>query len=102
MIKVKKPSAIIYGWNRTDTTVLKSDVYFEENLIDDIIFYPLEYTGNVELDYSRHQTDLIIFIGDFPEINNPQLSSISIRYNHTLPDNIIAKIPLISLFFLIS
>jgi glycosyltransferase involved in cell wall biosynthesis len=91
MIKVKKPSAIIYGWDRTDTTVLKSDVYFEENLIDDIILYPLEYTGNVELDYSKYQTDLIVFVGDFPEIKNPQLSDILIKYNHIFPDNIIAN-----------
>jgi glycosyltransferase involved in cell wall biosynthesis len=91
MIKVKKPSAIIYGWDRIDTTILKSDVYFEENLIDDVVLYPLEYTGNVELDYSKYQTDLIIFIGDFPEIKNPQISDILIKYNHVFPDNIIAN-----------
>lgn len=91
MIKVKKPSAIIYGWNRGEITTLKSDVYFEENLIDDVILYPLEYTGDVEMDYSLHRTNLIIFIGEFPPLSNPQLENISLRYQDILPDNIIAN-----------
>jgi len=91
MIIVKKPSAIIYGWDRNDISVLKSDVYFEENLFDDVIIYPIEYNGDVESDYSIFQTDLIISIGVDVDIKNPLLSGKFIRYSETPSDSILAN-----------
>ena len=36
-MKTKKPSAIVYGWRELGTFTLTTDVYFEENLEDEVI-----------------------------------------------------------------
>ena len=69
----KKPSAIIYGWDRIGTFTLQSDIYFEENLYDSVVVYSLPYTGDVMADYSLHQTDVIIGYGINISIPNDQL-----------------------------
>lgn len=91
MIKVKKPTAIVYGWNRFEHTILTSDVYFEENLFDSVVVYPLEYKGDVESDYSMFQTDVIISIATNIEIKNPQLISKHFSYINIPPDNVLAN-----------
>jgi len=52
MLKTKKPSAIIYGLKEKGTLTLISDVYFEENLQDEVIVYSLPYTNTIGQDFS--------------------------------------------------
>jgi glycosyltransferase involved in cell wall biosynthesis len=91
-MKTKKPSAIVYNWNREGEITLVSDVYFEENLFDDVIVYSLPYTNNVLEDYSKYKPDLIISFGVDVNIPHYQLREIYIPHPEILPDNIIANI----------
>lgn len=91
-MKTKKPSAIVYNWNREGEVTLVSDVYFEENLFDDVIVYSLPYTNNVLEDYSKYKPDLIISFGVDVNIPHYQLREIYIPHPEILPDNIIANI----------
>jgi len=91
-MKTKKPSAIVYNWNREGEITLVSDVYFEESLFDDVIVYSLPYTNNVLEDYSKYKPDLIISFGVDVNIPHYQLREIYIPYPEILPDNIIANI----------
>ena len=43
MLKTKKPSAIIYGLEEKGTLTLMSDVYFEENLQEEVIVLRSDY-----------------------------------------------------------
>jgi glycosyltransferase involved in cell wall biosynthesis len=90
-MKTKKPTAIIYNWDREGTVTLMSDVYFEENLYDEVIVYSLTYSGNVFEDYTKYKPDLIISIGIDLEIDNHFLYKIHINYSEILPDNVIAN-----------
>ncbi len=91
-MKTKKPSAIVYNWSREGEITLVSDVYFEENLFDDVIVYSLPYTNNVLEDYSKYKPDLIISFGVDVNIPHYQLREIYIPHPEILPDNIIANI----------
>jgi len=91
-MKTKKPSAIVYNWNREGEITLVSDVYFEENLFDDVIVYSLPYTNNVLEDYSKYKPDLIISFGVDVNIPHYQLQEIYIPHPEILPDNILANI----------
>lgn len=91
-MKTKKPSAIVYNWNRKGEITLVSDVYFEENLFDDVIVYSLPYTNNVLEDYSKYKPDLIISFGVDINIPHYQLQEIYIPHPEILPDNILANI----------
>ena len=53
MLKTKKPSAIIYGLEEKGTFTLMSDVYFEEDLQEEVIVYSLPYTDNVGQDFAQ-------------------------------------------------
>jgi glycosyltransferase involved in cell wall biosynthesis len=90
-MKTKKPSAIVYNWDRQGEVTLISDVYFEEYLHDEVIIYSLPYTNDVVGDYSRHQPDLIISIGLDIDIPHYHLRNIHIAYPHLLPDNVLAN-----------
>jgi len=54
MLKTKKPSAIIYGLEQKGTFSLTSDIYFEENLHEEVIIYSLPYNHNIEQDFSQY------------------------------------------------
>ena len=90
-MKTKKPSAIIYNWDRQGEVTLISDVYFEEHLHDEVIIYSLPYTDDVVGDYSRYKPDLIISIGHEIDIPHYHLRNIHISYPHLLPDNVLAN-----------
>jgi glycosyltransferase involved in cell wall biosynthesis len=87
----KKPSAIIYGWDRTGEFTLKSDIYFEENLYDSVVLYSLPYTDNVLSDYSKYETDVIIGYGIDVNISNDQLKERYYKYDQPHSDNIVAN-----------
>jgi glycosyltransferase involved in cell wall biosynthesis len=90
-MKTKKPSAIVYNWDREGEVTLISDVYFEEHLHDEVIIYSLPYTDDVVGDYSRYKPDLIISIGHEIDIPHYHLRNIHISYPHLLPDNVLAN-----------
>ena len=92
-MKTKKPSAIVYGWDRIGTEKLISDVYFEEALYDEVIVYSLPYTDNVIEDYTKYKPNLIISLGDTKiETEDFQLNRIHINYDHIPADNVLANI----------
>jgi glycosyltransferase involved in cell wall biosynthesis len=90
-MKTKKPSAIVYNWDREGEVTLISDVYFEEYLHDEVIIYSLPYTDDVVGDYSRYKPDLIVSIGMDINIPHYHLRNIHIGYPNLLPDNILAN-----------
>ena len=91
MLVVKKPSAIVYGWDKIGTFELTSDVYFEENLQDKVVVYSLPYIRNIEEDFNKYQPDLILYSGMEIELKSSFLQSKSIKYSEFPPDNILAN-----------
>jgi glycosyltransferase involved in cell wall biosynthesis len=80
MINVLKPSAVVYGWPIQGTVVLKSDLYWEEGLSDDVIIHSLPNKGDIVLDYSTYKPDLIVSIGQEIEIKDDRLRKIHLHY----------------------
>lgn len=93
MIKVKKPKAICYGLEKKGEFSLNSDIYYQENLIDEVYIYSLEDNEDLFLSYSKYVPDIIInlnkkdLISDHPEINN-----LIVNYKEDVYDNILANI----------
>jgi hypothetical protein len=90
-MKTKKPSAIVYDWKEPGVIVLKSDIYHEENLVEDVIVYSLPYTGNIFNDFSKYKPDLILTQGSNIKIDEYQLGKRHIIYDKFPSDNIIAN-----------
>jgi glycosyltransferase involved in cell wall biosynthesis len=99
MIKVLKPSAIVYGWPIKGTITLKSDLYSEEGLSDDIILHSLEYPGDVMLDYSMYKSDLIVSIDQRVKVPD-LLSEFYLHYDLTPEENVLANEILLNTVFL--
>ena len=93
MLKTKKPSAIIYGLEEKGTLTLMSDVYFEEDLQEEVIVYSLPYTNNIEQDFAQFTPDLIIYLDNSGVIlNNEYLISKTRTYPTVFPPlNILAN-----------
>ena len=91
MLKTKKPSAIVYGWYKLGTFTLTSDVYYEENLLDEVIVYSLPFTDNINDDFSTYNSDLIMGCDDRITSNNKVISNRIVRYNSFPPDNVLAN-----------
>ena len=90
-MKTKKPSAIVYNLDKEGTFTLISDVYFEENLYDEVTIHSLKYEGKVFEDYTKYKPDLIIYIGDEIELSDFQLNRILLKYKTIPADNILAN-----------
>lgn len=90
-MKTKKPSAIVYGWHTKGTEILISDIYFQENLYDEVVVYSLPYTDDVLGDYTKYKPDLIISMGLKINIPHYQLRRIHLQYSEILADNILAN-----------
>ena len=86
-MKTKKPSAIVYGWDRLGTESIISDVYFEESLYEECIVYSLEYNDQVFEDYTKYKPDLIISFGEKINIPHYHLIQIHIHYDEVIFDN---------------
>lgn len=91
MLKTKKPSAILYNWNKEGTFTLISDIYYEENLFDEVIIYSIPYTEDVEGDFAKYSPDLIIHTQEYINFNNNILSHRVIKYEQYPLDNILAN-----------
>ena len=90
-MKTKKPSAIVYGWRELGTYTLTSDVYYEENLLDEVVVYSLPYTDDISKDFSVYKPDVIMGCDDRVSSNNKIISNRIIRYLSFPPDNILAN-----------
>jgi len=91
MLKTKKPSAIVYGWYKLGTFTLISDVYYEENLLDEVIVYSLPFTNNINNDFSRYRPDIIMSCDESIVSNNKIILNRIVRYNSFPPDNVLAN-----------
>ena len=78
-MRTKKPTAIVYNWDRKGVFEIQSQIYCEENLIDYVTIYSLGDVNNVLEDFSRHQPDLIITFGNRISLNDNILNQ---RYYH--------------------
>jgi glycosyltransferase involved in cell wall biosynthesis len=90
-MKTKKPSAIVYGWRELGTFTLTSDVYYEENLLDEVVVYSLPYTDDISKDFSVYKPDVIMGCDDRVSSNNKIISNRIIRYLSFPPDNVLAN-----------
>jgi len=90
-MKTKKPSAIVYGWREIGTFTLTSDVYYEENLLDQVVVYSLPYTDDISKDFSLYKPDIIMGCDNRVSSNNKIISNRIIRYLSFPPDNILAN-----------
>lgn len=90
-MKTKKPSAIVYGWRELGTFTLTSDVYYEENLLDEVVVYSLPYTDDISKDFSLYKPDMIMGCDGRVSSNNKIISNRIIRYLSFPPDNILAN-----------
>ena len=90
-MRTKKPSAILYGWRELGTFTLTSDIYFEENLLDEVIVYSLPFTDDIKKDFSLYKPDMIMGCDNRVSSNNKIISNKIIRYLNFPPDNILAN-----------
>jgi glycosyltransferase involved in cell wall biosynthesis len=90
-MRTKKPSAILYGWRELGTFTLTSDIYFEENLLDEVIVYSLPFTDDIKKDFSFYKPDMIMGCDSRVSSNNKIISNRIIRYLSFPPDNILAN-----------
>lgn len=90
-MKTKKPTAIVYGFDRIGEISLISDVYWEEGLHEEVIIYSLPYDSNVDLDFTKYRPDIIISIGIDLPINNFYLRRKYRYYAEQPSDNILAN-----------
>jgi glycosyltransferase involved in cell wall biosynthesis len=91
-MKTKKPSAIIYGWYRLGEELLRSEIYWEDHLADEIHVYSLPYTGDVESDFNKYEPDLIVSFVDNIEIKNESLKRLHVHYDEYIPEVILANV----------
>jgi len=90
-MRTKKPSAILYGWRELGTFTLTSDIYFEENLLDEVIVYSLPFTDDIKKDFSLYKPDMVMGCDNRASSNNKIISNRIIRYLNFPPDNILAN-----------
>lgn len=71
MLKVKNPSALVYGYNQLGEFELDSDVCWEEGLIEKVSVFSYESDKELQKHLVIHQPDVIITIGnvaDYAEV----------------------------------
>jgi len=91
MLKTKKPSAIVYGWYKLGTFTLTSDIYYEENLLDEVVIYSLPFTEDIATDFSLYLPDIIMGCDERITSNNKIISNRIVRYGGFPPDNVLAN-----------
>jgi len=85
-MKTKKPSAIVYNWDRKGVFEIQSEIYCEENLIDYVTIYSLNDIDNLIKDYSKYQPDLIISFGNRIVLDSKILNLRYINYDKIIND----------------
>jgi glycosyltransferase involved in cell wall biosynthesis len=91
MLLTKKPSAIVYNWYKLGTFTLRSGIYHQENLFDEVVVYSIEETGSVEEDFSKYRPDVIISFGKDLVINDPVIRPMYFKYESMVEDVILSN-----------
>lgn len=81
----------MYGWRELGTFTLTSDVYYEENLLDEVIVHSLPFTNEINKDYSLYQPDIIMGCNFNLTSSNKIISNRIVKYSNFPPDNILAN-----------
>lgn len=90
-MKTKKPIAIVYNWNKFGEFTLRSEIYHEENLYDEVIVHSLKFHENIIEDVSRIKPDLIISFGTDLNLENETLQKRYIYYPNEIDEIILAN-----------
>ena len=91
MLLTKKPTAIVYNWYKLGTFVLQSQIYYQENLLDEVIVYSLDGSKTVEEDFSDYHPDVIISFGKDLEIKDPVIKPLYFKYDSPIDEFITAN-----------
>jgi len=98
MIKTKLPSALVLGWDRTGVQELRTDVYWEENLHENVVLYCDSTPETLIEDFAKYSPDLIVTFGDqstyrqvLAGTGDIVLLSKWLHYNNIPTDNILAN-----------
>lgn len=101
MIKTSLPTAIVYGIGNQGHRVLKSDIYFEENLIESVHVHYLDLgnTDGIRADIANIKPDVIICVGEaVSQTFSAQFSTLdtliinkTFTYNQIPQDNVLAN-----------
>ena len=97
-MKTSLPTALVYGWDRFGEVTLQSDVYWEENLQENVIIQSYQSSENFKTDFAKHRSDIIVVFGDIPKeisditIYDSVIASKLIQYDEYLIDNVFANV----------
>ena len=97
-MKTSLPTALVYGWDRFGEIRLTSDVYWEEELFEDVVIHSYSSSENFLRDLAEKRSDIIIVFGEIPNVIKEVAEYDSIvnskiqQYDEYQPDNILANI----------
>ena len=80
MIKTKLPTALALGWNKTGRQEIRSDIYWEENLHENVVIYCDSSIENLKADFAKYSPDLIITFGDQAAYSQAMLETSDIHF----------------------
>lgn len=90
-MKTKKPVALIYNWHKQGEYTLRSEIYHEDNLCDEVVVYSLGSPENIIQDVSRINPDVIMSFNVKLDLNIPFLVEKYIFYPSLIDDVILAN-----------
>lgn len=62
-MKTGLPSAIVYGWDKLGTFMLKNSLYAEQGLVENIIVHSIGQPKDILKEVSQHAVDVVVLIG---------------------------------------
>lgn len=90
-MKTRKPTAIVYGWDRVGEFDLTSDVYYWEGLQETVKVYSFDKI-DLKTHYTVKNTDLIVSIGTEIGTNLESINDRIVHLESMVPDNVLANI----------
>lgn len=90
-MKTKKPVAILYNWYKQGKFTLRSEIYHEENLFEEVEVYSMESYDNLIQDFAIIKPDLIISFKEEFTLINKTLANRYIHYDDYIDDVILAN-----------
>ena len=90
-MKTKKPIAILYNWYKKGEFTLRSEIYHEEHLYDEVIVYSLDSTDNIFNDISNINPDIIVSFEIQLELNNKVLNEKYVYYPNLIDEIVLAN-----------
>jgi len=90
-MKTKKPVALIYNWYKHGRFTLRSEIYHEEHLYDDVEVISISTADYLMDDIALNNPDLIISFGSRLNIDNKILSRKYIFYPELIDEIVLAN-----------